>query len=84
MPNRMSADWPDLLDVGGRVTRAWRLDPDVEVELEERWSDGSHHVRRGTATHAGAGSDGSVVHCRWQGPFGEVNAWLPLGWTRRI
>lgn len=74
---------PWLLDAGGRVTRPRRLDPDVDVELDERWSDGSHHVRRGVATHAGDSPEGPVVHCRWQGPFGQVEAWLLAAWTRR-
>lgn len=83
MLNRLSADRPDLVDVGGRVTQAERLDEPVDVELDERWSDGSHFIRSGVATHAGHGPDGPVVHCRWQGLFGQIEAWLPLTWTRR-
>lgn len=75
---------PDLLDAGGRVHGVLRLEYDVEVELDERWSDGRGWVRRGTATHAGDGPEGAVVFCVWQGRFGQVEAWLPVGWTRRV
>lgn len=75
---------PQLLDVAGAVTRVRRLEEPVDVDVDERWSDGSLHVRHGVATHAGDSPDGQVVHCRWQGPFGQIEAWLPVGWTRRM
>lgn len=75
---------PDLVDAGGRVADVLRLEFDVEVELDERWSDGAHHVRHGTVTHAGESPTGAVVFCVWQGRFGQVEAWLPVGWTRRV
>lgn len=75
---------PDLLDAGGRVRNVLRLEYDVEVELDERWSDGRVFVRRGVATHAGVGVGGPVVFVVWQGRFGQVEAWLPVGWTRRV
>lgn len=78
------AERPDLVDAGGRVSDALRLEYDVEVELDERWSDGALHVRRGTATHAGDSPDGPVVFCVWQGRFGQIETWLPIGWTRRV